>query len=137
MDITKAQKDFHELMSEKGFKLNEHVKQLLLIASEVSEALELVVINDCPVWLLEIFDSFQKLMTRFEAIRKNAFSINAYLQTDEDSKILDKEMLGEELADIVYRVFSYAEASDINLSEHLAKKHEYNKLRPKLHGKRF
>lgn len=45
-----------------------------------------------------------------------------------------KGCLGEELADIVIRVFDMAEAYEIDMVKQVSEKHEYNKTRPYRHG---
>lgn len=42
-----------------------------------------------------------------------------------------------ELADIVIRVFDMADRYDIDLEDAILEKHEFNKSRPYLHGKKF
>lgn len=51
-------------------------------------------------------------------------------------RIGDNENLGEELADIIIRVFDSAEARGINLENYISKKIEKNRNRPRLHGKK-
>jgi len=46
---------------------------------------------------------------------------------------LSKE--AEELADTVIRIMDYCEEKGINLAQAILDKHEYNKGRPRLHGK--
>lgn len=46
----------------------------------------------------------------------------------------EKGWVGEELADIVIRVFDAAEELGIDIIQEVAKKHEYNKSRPYRHG---
>lgn len=118
----------------KGFNLKHHVKQLLLIASEANEALENIIVgeNDIPEWLMKIKEDFSNNMNDFEALRKN---VNT--ESYEESVIFDRNNLGEELADIIYRCCSYADENGINLTEHILAKHERNKLRPPMHGKSF
>lgn len=48
-----------------------------------------------------------------------------------------KNGLGEELADIVIRVFDLAEHQDINIEEMIEKKHKENLKRLYKHGKKF
>lgn len=49
----------------------------------------------------------------------------------------DMEGLAEELADAVIRCLDAAEAWGIDLEEEILKKHEYNRTRPRLHGKLY
>jgi len=42
-----------------------------------------------------------------------------------------------ELADAVIRIMDLAESKDLNLAEAIVEKHEYNRTRPYLHGKRY
>lgn len=43
----------------------------------------------------------------------------------------------EELADVIIRVLDFAHRHKLNLGNAIIKKYEYNKKRPKKHGKRF
>lgn len=49
----------------------------------------------------------------------------------------DKAKFGEELADIVIRVFDIAAWFDLDLANIIVRKHNKNLLRPRKHGKRF
>lgn len=42
--------------------------------------------------------------------------------------------IGEELADVIIRVFDVCEHLKIDIAKEVAKKHEYNKTRPMRHG---
>lgn len=138
MEISNLQKECHECTKSKGFDLTEHVKQLLLIASEVNEALECIFIADncLPYWLEDIYLTFKNNMDNLEHIRQNVQFKNS-CEFAEATSIVNKENLGEELSDIIYRVLSYAGEHDIDIQDHLIKKHNKNKLRPSLHGKSF
>lgn len=45
--------------------------------------------------------------------------------------------VGEELADVIIRVFDLCVMKDIDIGETIRQKHEYNKTRPFKHGKEF
>lgn len=49
----------------------------------------------------------------------------------------DKAKFGEELADIVIRVFDIAAWFHIDLTNAIIRKHNNNLMRPRKHGKRF
>lgn len=60
--------------------------------------------------------------------------ISEALEADRDG---DGEMLAEELADAVIRIFDMACGLGINIGEEIAKKHQKNLDRPRLHGRRY
>ena len=117
---------------EKGFDTSGHIKQLLLVASEVSEAMENVIHGyGIDKRLLNFKQSFMKLMRDFEEERKNN-------ELFEESYIIaHNNNLSEELADACIRIFSYAYGNKINLEKAILDKIEVNKKRPMLHGKKF
>ena len=134
MNLAKLQQQSNQIANEKGFNLNLHIAQLLLIGTEIAEALECIHVTDAPNWIVEKTNKFITMMNDIEETRKNYSSNGIYL---EESLIIDKEHLGEELADVIIRISSYAEEHGINLSYHIETKTERNKLRPLLHGKSF
>jgi len=123
-----------EITKSKGFDTTQHVKQLLLIASEVQEAMEEIEIEieGTHGKLIDIIASFEYDMQSFEYNRKKH-------NLPENSKIVNHEHLMEELSDILIRVFSYAYQFDNGkpLIKALNKKIAVNKERPHLHGKQF
>jgi NTP pyrophosphatase (non-canonical NTP hydrolase) len=133
MDIISYIETCGTITAEKGFDTSQYLKQLLLIGSEVSEALEVVDIsNNTDIELYQIAKDFQLLMTLFESRRKER-------PLPEKTKITDFDNFIEELSDIVIRVFSFVYQFDEGESfvEALNKKIEVNKTRPELHGKKF
>jgi NTP pyrophosphatase (non-canonical NTP hydrolase) len=63
-----------------------------------------------------------------EALRKDNRQIN---------KIWRKDAFEDELADAVIRIFDLAESEGIDLEWQIRQKLDYNKTRPKKHGKKF
>ena len=129
-------KDFIETcgqeMKAKGFKLDQHTTQLVLIASEVAEALECV----APKSTTEtntISMLLQVAFERYEAYRKEAVDYH------DTSEIKDKEALLEEVVDILIRVASWVGGNNLTdeFMAALERKVEKNKQRPHLHGKGF
>lgn len=128
--INNLVRECHKTSKSKGFQLNDHIKQLLLIATEVDEALDEVTAEMEHILLRSVRTKFQNLMKEFESIRKKEYLF-------EDSKIVDPFHLAEELADICIRVFSYAGANNIDLTYAIQDKIRKNKERPEKHGKAF
>jgi NTP pyrophosphatase (non-canonical NTP hydrolase) len=120
----------------KGFRTDQHLKQILLIGTEVAEALEHLIITneketeDEEYYLGLLKFKFEKMMNVFNEKRKEIDFVD-------NSEILNKEKLSEELADICIRVFSYCGSNDIDLEEQILKKMEINRKRPILHGNKF
>lgn len=153
--LTEIAKEFHSLMIEKGFwddtkaifkKLNiddpdgyglmfpeaflcaeeqsivnaMRGQKLFLIASEVSEALE--------------------------RLRKDGFlakpDVKKMLTLPDEEFVTTfknegKDTIGDELADVIYRIFDFCSFEGIDIGAHLAAKHRYNMTRPYKHGKKF
>ena len=132
MTLREIQEKCHATASGKGFNLNEHVKQLLLIGSEVQEAIESIEVNrDCTdPELLFVHDSFRNIMDILEHTRR-------YRTLDECSMIKDKANHAEELADTIIRVLSYAHELGYDMQDEVERKARINETRPRLHGKEF
>lgn len=131
MDINTLCKAAHDNAVEHGFyndaaNIDPHLlfaKTIALIHSELSEALE--------------------------ADRKNKHakvtlyhSILETQQGDKDAQrhwfeLLIKDTVEDELADAVIRIFDYCGYAGIDLEAHIVEKMNYNKLRPKQHGKEY
>ena len=132
MTLREIQAKCHATAIGKGFNLNEHVKQLLLIGSEVQEAIECIGVNRSHTdpELMFIHDSFGNLMNILEHNRKHR-------QMDECTTIKSKADLEEELADIIIRVLSYAKEQGFDMQDAVERKMKVNETRPRLHGKEF
>jgi NTP pyrophosphatase (non-canonical NTP hydrolase) len=116
----------------KGFRTDHHLKQLLLIGTEVAEALDNIYYdgNETHYHLINVVKEYLTLMQGFERIRGR-------LPLVEKSRINATNNLGEELADIVIRVFTYAEGNGIDIEREVLNKIEVNRSRPYRHGKKF
>jgi NTP pyrophosphatase (non-canonical NTP hydrolase) len=128
--LKKLAKKCHKTTIKKGFKTDCHIKQLLLIGTEVHEAMNNIVINKADYTLRDIVSKYTSLMASFEILR-------AKYSFEENSKIISGGNLPEELADIIIRVLSYAEGNGINIEKEVLTKMEVNKGRPFRHGKKF
>jgi len=115
----------------KGFDCSQHLKQLLLIADEVREALEHITIStETDKSLMDVYNNFHAQFMVLKVLRKN-------IDMQEITSISNKKELALELADIIIRVFSYSHINNLPLEESLLEKIEYNKTREFLHGKKF
>ena len=129
MTFEELQKKSYEITKSKGFNLNDDILQILLIATEIEEALQ----NYSNIKLSSrkfrtIYNSFVKKMQELEEERKTTgLSSSFYLKNENN--------LGEELADFIIRVFSFAENKGINIKEEIEAKLKVNKERPYLHNK--
>ena len=118
----------------KGFRPQEQIGlQLMLIASEVAEAMQETSVEISDSNLESHTVIFQDILEEFESKRKQV----GYIQ--DNTKIINRDNLLEELADVCIRVFSFVGAMELSQEfiEGLNKKIEKNKKRPVLHGKGF
>lgn len=125
-----------ETTRDKGFDTTQHATQIVLIATEVVEALECVTPS-----LDDVTDSFIYQISKFtEDFKCYQKAIRKPDRPYQDaSKVLDPEHLYEELSDVVIRVFSYAGGNGRadQLIAALLVKIEKNRHRPEKHGKGF
>ncbi|KYC47852.1 MAG: hypothetical protein AMQ22_00216 [Candidatus Methanofastidiosum methylothiophilum] len=120
-----------EISNNKGFDTSNHLKQLLLIGTEVNEALDNVSYEKTTDSTLRgIINEYQSLMKSFEILRTT-------FDLPEKSNLLKTGNMSEELADIVIRVMVYAEGNGIDLEKAILEKMKINEQRPKLHNKKF
>lgn len=118
-----------------GFDVTQHETQLLLVGTEIAEALEHVEPGDNQV-ILEIRTIFERAMQRLEDYRKQA---QDYTDTSNIPTAQNRAEYVEELADIIIRVCSYAGGNGmaLDLAIQLEEKTNKNKTRPYRHGKGF
>ena len=64
-------------------------------------------------------------------------ALEAYRDGNPPSDKIEASHVEEELADVVIRIFDFAQAFDYNLSQAIYKKLIYNTSRPHKHGKLF
>lgn len=131
MEIQELFKTCSEITKSKGFDVSRHCSQLLLMASEIAEALEEV---SPAMGKVEKFKrGFSFLMNDFENFRQNS------KDAIDHSDICNPEHYLEEIADLQIRIASYI--GGLNLTDDfidaLTKKIEVNRNRPMLHGKGF
>lgn len=118
MTILEWQAELNRNAKEKGFWDTERNigEQIALMHSELSEALEEM--RDPDKRLNQIYYNPMKALQ------------------GKDGKYFNKpEGFGIELADCVIRILETAFAYGIDMEECMRLKHEYNKLRPRMHGK--
>lgn len=118
-----------------GFDVSQHETQLLLVGTEIAEALEHVEPGDNQT-ILEIRTIFERAMQRLEDYRKQA---QDYTDTSDIPTAQNRAEYVEELADIIIRVCSYAGGNGmaLDLAIQLEEKTSKNKTRPYRHGKGF
>ena len=127
--MRKLQERAYEITKSKGFDLSNNVVQLLLIGTEIQEALDCFVVKTSNR-VSPVLKMFTTSMNELEWLRKN-------IEIYDDSKLKKKHNLPEELADIVIRTMSYAKHNGIDLQSEIEKKLDVNEGRPYLHGKKF
>lgn len=120
---------------DKGFNVTQHETQLLMMATEIAEALEHVTPGSDQE-MMSIRVSFERSMERLEKYRKSAkdyTDTSALLDPENRSKFV------EELADNIIRTCSYAGGNGLalELAVALESKTVKNRVRPYLHDKRF
>src|SRR5689334_5831236 len=123
MRIDKFMKEVHDLAKEKGWYSppKTDLECLMLMVSELSEAVEEVRKGTPPI--------YQNHSDPY---------VDILIQPGEESWVSKNkpEGLAVELADVILRIFDYAEYKKLNLYEAIMLKHEYNKTRPFRHGKK-
>ena len=127
--MRKLQERAYNITKSKGFDLDSNVVQLLLIGTEIQEALECFDVK-VPNRLNPVLKTFTLSMNDLEWLRQN-------IELSDTSELKKKHNLPEELADIVIRVMSYAKHRNIDLQAEIEKKLDVNEERPYLHGKKF
>lgn len=99
------------------------VTKLALVTTEISEAVEAIRKNK------------RANLSLFNAIRnKEDGTIQNFMKIFEEHV---KDTFEDELADAIIRIMDLAAEKKINLTEHIALKHTYNKLRPYKHNVNF
>lgn len=140
MNIKKISREIHEVALEKGFWKDgiDIPKKLLLIITEVSEACEADRKNK---WadLAEFKSQYnisQKLNKRNFTVQQLMDNANtrAFIKCFENDI---KDSIEDEMADTAIRLFDLCEMLNIDLETHIRLKLDYNKARPKMHGKKY
>lgn len=118
MNFNELMQAIHKNAKEKGFwdQPIHFGTSLMLIVSELGEALD--------------------------ADRENRYStLDLHINHDVNFKTLFeklvKDTVEDELADVVIRVMDLCSAMSIDLEKHIKLKMRYNKLRPKMHEKKY
>lgn len=118
-----------------GFDVTQHETQLLLVGTEIAEALEHVEPGNNETIAL-IRKVFEEAMRQLEEYRKQT---QDYTDTSDIPTAQNRAEYVEELADIIIRVCSYAGGNGmaLDLAIQLEEKTHKNKARPYRHGKGF
>lgn len=121
MNILEISKEINDNAHAKGFwdKGVDVPEKLMLIVSEVSEAMEADRVN-----------KFLPYYVKMEAV-------NGWIDDSDFVKSFKDNVKGtfeDELADVAIRVFDLAFQMGIDLSAHIEAKVRYNASRPKMHG---
>jgi NTP pyrophosphatase (non-canonical NTP hydrolase) len=124
MEIKELSVEIHKTALEKGFwKNGQNIgEQLMLVVSELSEALEA--------------DRKQKWVLQKDKIEV----VNGWTNDKDFLKHFEKaikDKFEDELADATIRIFDLAEQFGIDLTAHIEAKMRYNKTRPFMHGKKY
>ncbi len=116
----------------RGFDLSQTATQVALVATEVAEALDHVLL-DAPLETRIFVQELRRACREFEVFRQSAENYQDL------SLVTDRLKLMEELADVCIRVFSYVGGND-RTDEFLGMllgKMRMNHHRPWRHGKGF
>ncbi len=110
----------HAINREKGFWDQERNigEMLMLITSELGEAMEAHRKGKFANW-----DAYAKALNKPE--QEDAFKLHI------------KDSFEDEITDALIRIMDMAAGLEINLEKHLEAKIGFNKLRPRLHGKKY
>lgn len=125
MKINEIAKEIHDINISKGFWDKENWnfgEKIALIHSELSETLEAH--RDDRRANVPCFEAMED---RWERSPGDAFSFKSNI----------KNTVEDELADVCIRVFDLCTKMNIDLEKHIRLKVDYNKLRPRLHGKQY
>ena len=129
-DINTLQKEMHEISTTKGFTPEKTpVLQLLLIASEVAEALE--------NYEIDVSNRAKPIITRFNLAMQDLEFLRKNVKIADNSRLHKQNNLAEEMADIVIRTFVFAESLGIDLQKEIHEKSKMNIERPYKHNKFF
>lgn len=131
LKLNDACKEQHRLALKKGFTPQPVATNLMLIVSELSEALEADRKNKHAdfnkfgdTYELELSDFAGTFPNRPPAY-KTAFEAGI------------KDTFEDEIADAFMRLMDLCGAMDIDIEKHIRMKAEYNELRPPRHGKEY
>jgi hypothetical protein len=132
-------KECHTTSKEKGFPLEDHFTQILLIASECYEALSECEIEFDEKGNLEGKEVYSEVFTNFVKSMKTLCNKRKTIECPLKASIFNRNKYLEEIADIYIRLMSYTgEICDSSeIIEIINKKMEYNKTRPYKHGRKF
>lgn len=121
MHINEISEDIHANAIAKGFWEEDNLcKKLLLIVSEVTEAMEADRKNKYAsddIGIVNSIDDHLVFVGRFEKRIKDTFE--------------------DEMADTCIRIFDLCGKMNIDLEAHILAKHRYNKTRDYLHNKKY
>lgn len=120
-----------QIAEQHGFDLQQHYKQMLLIGTEVAEAIQALEDLQVPPEVKELVNQYLSISSKVEEARASK------IEWREKSEIKDRANLEEELADIIIRVFSYCHGNNIDIEQAIIKKIVINRNRQHKHGKGF
>jgi len=123
----------------KKFDVSRVPEQLLLVASEMAECLEVVIpkentiVTEQDAYVVDVIARFITLMKEFETFRAaNKNNMPSFSYT-----ISDKANFKEEIADTFIRLFSFCGIMEPKILNKIKEKIKINKKRPVKHGKAF
>lgn len=135
MELKELYETCGSITKSKGFDVSQHATQLCLIATELSEAFEHVIVasNYETIMFIKTLNTISEI---YEAYRKDETISHEDLSRIDSDKF---DCFLEELADIQIRLASYVSGNNMysKFEEILKAKIEKNKNRPYLHGKQF
>lgn len=136
MEIEQYYRENAKITKSKGFDTSSWVAQILLMATELGEALECL-----ESWDAEL-ENFRQMFVSLCWMVENARNQRQWNPQWElrDGYTVDKKHgVREELHDCMIRIFSFIGSEFSNIDEcveELRAKMEYNAKRPQLHGKK-
>ena len=138
--LNEACQEQHQNVLEKGFEHQAIATNLMLIVSELGEALEAHRKNkyaNLTMFELEMPIVYRDKDGKIYGVEPN-MSIpqqNAYFKESFERHI--KDTFEDEIADAFLRLMDLCGEYDIDIEKHINLKAEYNKLRPYKHGKSY
>ena len=146
-DVNEIAKTFHNLMKSKGFWDEESAIQHKIIMNEVKGLkpdevafiLNAFISQKLALMASEISEALEGLRSKSGFYRPDLENLLTLPDDEFQDRFKNevKDSMGDELADVIYRIFDFCGFHHIDIGRHIEAKHRYNATRPRKHGKSF